>query len=362
MLSPQSQLLERNLELFDTGNWLFINPSDAYFADLLGNKPATFLHQYFDIFAESVRVIPSCEFDSRDVSQREHGFCIEQKASGHMHWFSPFIPAEKTFSDILIFMPKSKPHTQMLLAMAHSALSEGGRIHIVGENKGGIKSVAKLTDKIGPNQKIDSARHCSLVTVMPETTGPAFSPADWLTESEYEVDELTWEVVSLPGVFSHGELDEGTRMLLKKGSDRLRGRVLDFACGAGVIGAYLLKRFPHLEMSLLDVSAMSIFCAARTLSANNQSATLLAANGLHGIERTFSHIVTNPPFHTGVKTDYTITRRFIEDSKRRLASGGTLQMVANRFLPYPGLLGDVFPQTHTVAQDTRFSLYLSISG
>ena len=362
MLSPQSQLLERNLELFDTGNWLFINPSDAYFADLIDDKPASFLHQYFDIFAESVRVIPSCVFDSRDVSHREDGFCIEQKASGHIHWFSPFIPAGNTFSDILIFMPKSKPQTQMLLAMAHAALAEGGRIHIVGENKGGIKSVAKLTDKIGPNQKVDSARHCSLVTVMPETAASSFVPADWLTETEYEVNELTWDVVSLPGVFSHGELDEGTRMLLEKGSDRLRGKVLDFACGAGVIGAYLLKRYPHLDMSLLDVSALALFCAARTLKANNLSATLLAANGLHSIDRSFSHIVTNPPFHTGVKTDYTVTRRFIEDSKRRLASGGTLQMVANRFLPSPGLLGDVFPQTHTVAQDTRLSLYLSISG
>lgn len=362
MLSLQSQLLERNLELFNTGNWLFINPSDAYFADLLDEKPVTFLHQYFDVFAESVRVIPSVEFDSRDVSHRKDGFCIEQKAGGHRHWFSPFIPVGQTYTDILIFMPKSKPHLQMLLAMAHAALADGGHIHIVGENKGGIKSVGKLTDKLGSNQKVDSARHCSLITVTPSSERPVFAADAWTTESEYEVNGVCWDVVSLPGVFSHQELDDGTRMLLEKVSDRLRGKVLDFACGAGVIGAYLLKRFPHLEIAMADVSALAIYCAARTLNANQQSGCLLAANGLHGIERTFSHIVTNPPFHTGVKTDYTITRRFINDSRLRLAQGGSLQMVANRFLPYPGLLSDTFPQTHTVAQDTRFSVYQSISG
>jgi hypothetical protein len=33
ILSPQSQLLERNIALFDEGQWAFINPSDAYFLD-----------------------------------------------------------------------------------------------------------------------------------------------------------------------------------------------------------------------------------------------------------------------------------------------------------------------------------------
>ena len=362
MLSPQSQLLERNLELFEEGNWLFINPADAYFADLIVNKPATFLYQYFDVFAEAVRVIPSCEFDSRDVSHASGGFCVEQKVGLHQHLFTPFLPAGNRYSDILIYLPKAKAQAQMLLAMAHAALSEGGRIHVVGENKGGIKSVGKILDNIGDHQKVDSARHCSLVTLFPTTAAKVFNPEDWLDESTFEVHGVEWDVVSLPGVFSHGELDDGTQMLLDKGFDRLRGSVLDFACGAGVIGSHLLKRFPHLEMTLLDVSALAIYCSAKTLAANGQTGTLIAANGLHGVSKAFQHIVTNPPFHTGVKTDYTVTRRFIEDSRRLLKSEGNLQMVANRFLPYPGLLGDVFPRTHTVAQDSRFSLYLSICG
>lgn len=360
MLSPQSQLLERNLALFDEGSWLIINPADAYFSDLIPATDATFMYQYADMFIESVKVIPSCEFDSRDVSTRNYGFNVTQKIGRHQHYFAPFVDSNSQYTDVLIYLPKSKAHMQMLIAMAHSALTSGGRIHIVGENKGGIKSVSKLLANIGAHQKVDSARHCSLITAIPSSAATDFTPAHWLNTHTYHVAGVDWDVVSMPGVFSHGELDEGTQMLLEKGSDKLRGDVLDFACGAGVIGAYLLKQFPHVTMTMLDVSALAIFCSARTLSSNGQAATLIAANGLHGVEQRFNHIATNPPFHTGVKTDYTVTRRFIEDSKQHLKPGGSLQLVANRFLPYPGLLGDVFPQTHTVAQDNKYSLYRSI--
>ena len=70
ILSPQSQLLERNIALFDEGQWAFINPSDAYFLDGLKSHEVTVIHQYFDIFAECVRVIPSASFDSRDITSK----------------------------------------------------------------------------------------------------------------------------------------------------------------------------------------------------------------------------------------------------------------------------------------------------
>ena len=124
-----------------------------------------------------------------------------------------------------------------------------------------------------------------------------------------------------------------------------------------MIGSYLKKRYPHVNFHFSDVSALAIYCTALTLAKNAQSATLFAANGLQGIEARVQHIVTNPPFHTGVKTDYTVTKRFIEDATKLLTQRGTLQMVANRFLPYPGLLSAHFSHVLTTAQTTQFSLY-----
>ena len=77
ILSPQSQLLERNIALFDEGQWAFINPSDAYFLDGLKSQEVTVIHQYFDVFSE-------CEsrtlgmFDSRDNTRT--GFEVTQKS------------------------------------------------------------------------------------------------------------------------------------------------------------------------------------------------------------------------------------------------------------------------------------------
>ena len=355
ILSPQSQLLERNLNLFDQGEWLFINPSDAYFFDMLKQHSITVLHQFFDIYSECARIANCARFDSRDIN--ENGFEVTQKVGNHTHSFTPFSCNENTHSDALIYLPKSKSHFQMLLRMAAGMVPKGGRIHVVGENKGGIKSAAKLMQQYGATQKVDSARHCSLLSVVLEDEHHAFSPQAWLENYRYEVDEVEWPVVSMPGVFSHGELDMGTRLLLEKHSSGLRGTVLDFACGAGVIASYLMRRYPHLKMQLSDVSALAIYSSAMTLKANNQSARLYAANTLYGITDKVQHIVTNPPFHTGLKTDYTITKRFIEDARKLLKQNGTLQMVANRFLPYPGLLEDCFPRVLTTAQTTQFSLY-----
>lgn len=359
MLSNQSQLLARNLDLFEQGEWLIINPADAYFTDQLSDIPLEVLHQYFDVFSESVRVIHSHNMDTRDVSEDPTGFCVSQKVSKHLHTFAPFITGERRFSDVLIYIPKAKHQLKMLLAMAGSVLRDGGRIHLVGENKGGIKSAAKLAADFGPAQKVDSARHCSLITIEVENT-PVFRLEDWLDERTYQIDEFEWNIVSLPGVFSHTELDEGTRLLLSKLPNHLNGHILDFACGAGVIGSYLNKLQPHLKLTLLDVSALALFCAARTMQANGVAGQLLAANGLYGVDDKFSHIVTNPPFHTGVKTDYSITKRFISDAKRVLAKDGTLHLVANRFLPYPGLLAEHFSQVRPLAQTSQFSVYLSL--
>ena len=335
ILSPQSQLLERNISLFEEGKWAFVNPSDAYFLDGLMSSEVTVIHQYFDIFSESVRVIPSVTLDSRDINKS--GFEVTQKVGNHTHTFAPFVTTENAFTDVMLFLPKAKTHFQMLLRMAAGMVGEHGRIHVVGENKGGIKSAAKLMQQYGSPQKIDSARHCSLVTVMVEQAHGAFEPDAWVDVSLYEVDD--------------------TLLLLQKHSTSMRGNVLDFACGAGVIASYLTLKYPHLTLFLSDVSAMALYCSALTLKENDLSATIFAADGLHGLSQKVQHIVTNPPFHTGIKTDYTITKRFISDAKKLLTSKGTLQMVANRFLPYPGLLSEEFSTFYTKAQTSQFSIY-----
>ena len=65
-----------------------------------------------------------------------------------------------------------------------------------------------------------------------------------------------------------------------------------------------------------DINALSLFCAEKSAAANGVKANILASNGLQNVEGKFNAVFTNPPFHTGVKTDYSVTEKFIQSVKQ----------------------------------------------
>ena len=119
-----------------------------------------------------------------------------------------------------------------------------------------------------------------------------------------------------------------------------RGPVRDFACGAGVIGAWLRKRWPALSVDLLDVQAQAVESARETLQANGLEAQVIASDGLSGCTRKYATIVTNPPFHEGVRTDPGMTRRFLDEMAGVLQPGR----------PYETVARDVYGQGRYLAQ------------
>lgn len=357
-LSPASQLVIRNIDQFEEGNWLVINADDAGLFPALQAFSLTALHQFFDVFCQATGRNGAAQFDSRDICEEPQAIHITAENGQHKHVFAPYLNnAEAT--DVLLFLPKAKAHLSMLMAMAANLVGNNGRVHVVGENKGGIKSAGKTMQQFGAVQKLDSARHCSWVTCEVSNAPGSFSLHDWTAIDTYTLNEHEWQVCSLPGVFSHRELDAGTELLLSKLSKTMSGSVLDFACGAGVIASYLLSGGARIQAELLDVSALALWCSAHTLEQNGSQGNIIAADTLNGVTHRFQTIVTNPPFHTGVKTDYRITREFIAGAKQRLTSNGKLYLVANRFLPYAELLDEQFKQPATLAQNTRFSVYFA---
>ncbi|CAM5224491.1 methyltransferase [Alishewanella longhuensis] len=58
------------------------------------------------------------------------------------------------------------------------------------------------------------------------------------------------------------------------------GRVLDFACGAGIIGAFLKQQAPAIELYCSDISMLAVEATNATLAANNLSGNVIAADGL----------------------------------------------------------------------------------
>jgi 16S rRNA (guanine1207-N2)-methyltransferase len=269
-------------------------------------------------------------------------------------------PPETDFTAAVVYLPKARELAAYVLNTLASRL--GGRsLFLVGEKRGGIEGAARQLATFGRARKLDSARHCQLWEVEVEHP-PAAPDLNSLAERfTLEVPNAApLEVVTLPGVFSHGRLDRGTRLLLNHLNGLDGPHLLDFGCGAGVLGAVLKRRYPEAQLTLLDVDAFAIASARLTLAANKLEAALICADGIAGAPEGLSAIVSNPPFHTGVHTDYRATEAMFMRAAAHLAPRGELRLVANSFLRYQPLLEAHLRTCAVLAEADGFRVYRAI--
>lgn len=286
------------------------------------------------------------------------------------------------YDNIILFMPKAKEQARYLIAQLLPLLKSGACFWLVGENNGGIKSADKLVraaaEEAWPEggfslSKADKAKKSTLLKlelgpVNQIETEYSFNPDPWelhwnLPENDAFPEVLSdLKLISLPGVFSHGRLDEGTALMLQnmpriKPSKVRNRRVLDMGCGTGVIGLSLLKRDPELEVTFCDVNAMALEATSRSLKANDLEGEVFASDMWSDVTERFDLIISNPPFHTGQKTDYDLADRFIRQAKKHLKRSGELRIVANRFLKYPDIIEATFGHCERIAETGKFCIW-----
>jgi len=169
-------------------------------------------------------------------------------------------------------------------------------------------------------------------------------------------------VISLPGVFSHGRLDRGTALLLEHLDGLRGGQVLDFGCGAGVVGASLKRRYPQSQLTLLDVDAFAAASSRMTLEANGLEADVITGDGIDAAPLHLDAIVSNPPFHTGVHTNYQASENLLRKAAKHLRKGGELRIVANSFLRYQPLIEEHLGMCAVRAEGQGFRIYRAKRG
>ncbi|MCK7543406.1 class I SAM-dependent methyltransferase [Marinobacter bryozoorum] len=261
---------------------------------------------------------------------------------------------------LVIFVPKARDTLNLYLSLARYLLSAQGQVVLVGEKREGIAGAARQLLGLAPDaQKVDSARHCQVWTARLPGASERFDLSQWLQWHEVACAGTQIAVAGLPGIFSDGRLDEGTARLLESLAEiPVGGPVLDFACGAGVIGAWLQARSPGQgPVDGVDVQAQAVFCARQTYDRNNANGTIVASDGLPEDLGLYQAVVTNPPFHSGVRTDTSMTEAFLEQVRRHLQPGGELRLVANRFLPYRGLIEASIGPCKVLSEDRRYTVY-----
>ena len=124
-----------------------------------------------------------------------------------------------------------------------------------------------------------------------------------------------------------------------------------------MLGAVLKRRYPQSQVSLLDVDAFAIASSRLTLTANKLEANVLAGDGIHAAPHGLAAILSNPPFHQGVHTNYAATELLLREAANHLQANGELRLVANNFLQYKPLIEQHLGSCQTLAEAEGFRIY-----
>jgi 16S rRNA (guanine1207-N2)-methyltransferase len=258
----------------------------------------------------------------------------------------------------VVFLPKSKGELDLMLAYIAPMLEVGADIYLVGEKKGGIASASKKLADFGSNSsKLDSAKHCQLWHVSLEEKAKLFDIESWINIIDITFNNIDLKVAAIPGVFSFAELDEGTALLMENMFTKLEGRILDFGCGCGVLGTYTKKLNPDIQLEMVDINLLALICAQKTIELNAIEAKIYPSDGWDDIQGRVNGVVTNPPFHSGIATEYQTTEYFIQKAKDKMAKYAPFLLVANSFLKYSAIIEKTFGRCDILAETRKFRVY-----
>ena len=128
------------------------------------------------------------------------------------------------------------------------------------------------------------------------------------------------------GVFSKGELDVGTRLLLDA-LPALSGDVLDLGCGWGAIGVAVARANKAASVVMADVNHRALGLARDNCLRNGVTAEVIESDGMRAVMgRRFDAIITNPPIRAGKQVIY----QMFADAALSLNPGGALYLVIRK--------------------------------
>ena len=140
----------------------------------------------------------------------------------------------------------------------------------------------------------------------------------------YRGHELT--LMTDAGVFSRGELDNGTRILLEALPEKLSGRILDLGCGWGPVGICVALENPDAQIVFSDINERALSLTQQNAAKYGINGTFLQSDGFTSIDGVFNCVITNPPIRTGKQVIY----QMFADAQQRLTENGELYIVIRK--------------------------------
>jgi len=296
------------------------------------------------------------------LAQRGIDVAVWNRRVARAHQASAW-PAATTCDIALLRLPKAKDEQEMAAHACLSVLVEGGRLIVYGGNDEGIRSAARMLEELcGSVDTLATRGHGRVLAVRRPNDTSALRAAlsKWRRVTRAMIGGTSRHWVSYPGVFADGRIDEGTALLLANLPPLPSGgRVLDYGCGSGIIGAAAQAQQPDLTLDLIDTDAVALEAARE----NVPGARIFAGTRLGDAgEATYAAILSNPPLHEGIAEDHAHLARLVADAPSRLTHGGTLQMVVQRRVPLERMLAQHFAGAASIAETGRYRVWRAVRG
>lgn len=139
----------------------------------------------------------------------------------------------------------------------------------------------------------------------------------------------TFQFMSDTSVFSKGEVDFGSRLLIEAfKSPLIEGEWLDVGCGYGPIGITLARTHPERHVWMIDVNERALSLTKENAKKNNvENVTVVESDRLEAVKnKSFAAVVTNPPIRAGKA----VVHGIFEESAATLCSKGELWVVIQK--------------------------------
>ncbi|MBM7096607.1 class I SAM-dependent methyltransferase [Bacillus sp. H-16] len=135
--------------------------------------------------------------------------------------------------------------------------------------------------------------------------------------------------ISDRGVFSKGDLDYGTRVLLEAFEfPEEEGPIADIGCGWGPIGISLAKEAPGRTFVMVDINERAVNLARQNANQNQVDNVRIKESMLFSEikDERYAAVLTNPPIRAGKQT----VHQLFEEAYEQLKENGELWVVIQK--------------------------------
>lgn len=275
--------------------------------------------------------------------------------TGMVHFIHPLDKVDQQYDKVVLNIPKVMDLFELYLHQIHSNLAKNGTVFCGFMTKYFTPQMISIAKEYFEYVEQSMARKKSRVLVLRGKKEPINRSLIHYLEYDFG-GETTHKLQQYYGVFSANHIDYATQFLI----DNLQlkeseGKILDLACGNGVIAKAVQLQKPEAEIFLTEDSFLALESAK--LNIDGPGVHYFWNDRLDDIPgQSLDLAISNPPFHFGFETNIEVTIRLFNEVGEKLKQTGRFICVANQHLNYKTHLEKLF-SVKVLAQNDKFIVY-----